>query len=221
MTTANKPSLAWIDLETTGLDPSLETILEIAIVITDDALVELAHLRADTNEAKFRALSALDPYVQNMHMQNGLWCESLASQATLAEVDVRCAAWLREWFGDAIAAPQSKDRPKMAGSSVHFDRDFMRVHMPRTFALFSHRIYDVSSINEFAQRAVHSVYEGRPRDAGTVHRAMPDILHSINVGRHYAASLISHKRHLELLDEARRAPQPTTAAIAQLLDENP
>ena len=35
--------LVWTDLETTGLDPKKDFILEVAVVVTDDNLVELGH----------------------------------------------------------------------------------------------------------------------------------------------------------------------------------
>lgn len=206
--------LTWIDLETTGLDARRERILEIAVVITEADLTEVARYERVTDEAGRLVFADLDPFVQVMHTTNGLWGASCAAFTAggnnIGEVDSAVEAWLRRVLGQPDVIALSKDRPKMAGSSVHFDREFVREHMPRTYKLFSHRIYDVSSINEFASRAVPKVHEGRPREGTVAHRSLPDILHSIDVARYYARHLVD-----------RAAPQPTTAAIAKLLDENP
>lgn len=185
--------LTWIDLETTGLDARRERILEIAIVITEADLSEVARYERVTDEAGRLVFADLDPIVQVMHTTNDLWGASCAAYTAggnqIAEVDAAAEAWIRRVLELPDVIALSKDRPKMAGSSVHFDREFVREHMPRTYKLFSHRIYDVSSINEFASRAVPLVHEHRPREGTVAHRAMPDILHSIAVARHYAGRL--------------------------------
>jgi oligoribonuclease len=84
-----------------------------------------------------------------------------------------------------------KKGPQLAGSTVGFDRAFMQVHLPKAHDLLHYRSLDVSSLNEFAKRFVPGVYESRPRGNGGVpkHRAMDDILESLEVARHYSRRL--------------------------------
>ena len=68
--------LVFLDLETTGLDPTKDKILEVAVIVTDDALAELGHFHQVTDEASRMCLDDLHPVVQRMHCDNGLWMES-------------------------------------------------------------------------------------------------------------------------------------------------
>ena len=208
--------LVWIDLETTGLNPRRERILEIAIIVTEPDLAEVARYERITEEAGVLVFGDLDPYVQEMHTANGLWGASCAAYRaggnSIVQVDEQVEAWLRRILELPEVIAHSKDRPKMAGSSVHFDREFIREHMPRTYALFSHRLYDVSSLNEFAARALPLAYEHRPREGGVMHRAMPDIIHSLDVARHYVGRLVDYQRQVELVAEAEQRGYDRCAA---------
>jgi oligoribonuclease (3'-5' exoribonuclease) len=65
-----------------------------------------------------------------------------------------------------------------AGSTVSFDRNWLREHMPKLEGLFSYRSIDVSSVTELAKRWAPKVYENRPK-AGAAHRALADVRESI------------------------------------------
>lgn len=194
--------LLWLDLETTGLDPYSCEVLEVAIVVTRDDLAPIDRFHAVTGQAAHVRPADVDPFVLDMHAQNGLWVESIARHRVFREDHVNREtgvageiAWLDRQLEAFVVEkigprdPISANRPKLAGSSVHFDLDFCRRHFPRFSALLSHRIYDVSAINEFAQRAAPEIHAARPREAGTAHRAMADIEHSIAVARYYVDAL--------------------------------
>jgi oligoribonuclease len=75
----------------------------------------------------------------------------------------------------------------LAGSTVGFDQTWIRGHMPRLAALFSHKVIDVSSITQLAKRWAPRIYEGRP--SGVVaHRVAADIIESINYLKYYRAT---------------------------------
>ena len=62
--------------------------------------------------------------------------------------------------------------------------------MPKAASALHYRNIDVSSFNEVAKRVWPGVYESRPRDVGgSKHRAMDDILNSLNVLRYYVKNL--------------------------------
>lgn len=74
----------------------------------------------------------------------------------------------------------------LAGSTVGFDRRWLRHQMPKLEALFSHRSVDVSSVVELAKRWAPTVYEARPKAKdGAAHRALADVRESIAYLRYF------------------------------------
>ena len=200
--------LLWIDLETTGLVPGTDHVLEVAAVVTDDALREvarfervcyhsasrqLAALPAECTDEQARAASkSIDPYVVKMHAANGLWSASATAGEDLASVDAQLAEFIAE-HTEIDADPTSKNYgkpilPQLAGSTISFDRSFMAEDLPTALAAAHYRNLDVSSLNEMAKRFWPAVFENRPR-AETAHRGMSDILASIETARYYASAL--------------------------------
>lgn len=179
--------LVWLDLETTGLDPDEDGILELAIVVTNADLTEVARASWVTDTATEYNFADLDPVVQRMH-GSGLWCESLVSDLDVSGLDFNAAAFVREHAGEGAL---------IAGNSIHFDVGFMAEYMPETLATLHRRQLNVSSLNELARRAWPSVYATRP--SGTAHRALADALSSIEQARHYSNELVPAPS-----DDARR-----------------
>lgn len=133
----------WLDLETTGLDPDREIILEWAVLIADDGKDGTFEVEQEFSSvvmpyafAGRDCLAEMDPYVRRMHEKNGLLADIAAGKgAPLAEAD----AFLAELAGDT--------KPSIAGNSVgSFDLQFIRRHMPLFAAKLSHRVYDVSTL---------------------------------------------------------------------------
>ena len=195
--------LAFLDLETEGLSPAKHRVLEVACIVTDDALTEVARFhRVCRTPTQFYEL---DEFIRDMHTKNGLWKETQIPPSRTRTVtgDEYTGAWGIEFVDGALAeflrdhavklgkddkGRPTVDRPQLAGNSIHFDRGFMKVHMPNAEAELHYRMLDVSSINELMRRANKPVWEGRPRTAETAaHRAMPDAEESLRVCRYYAA----------------------------------
>jgi oligoribonuclease len=75
-------------------------------------------------------------------------------------------------------------KPILAGSSVHFDRSFIRNWMPRLDRRLSHRHMDVSAIRMFFDSVgYHSVGE---KTRPTMHRSLEDTQDSYNLYVRYA-----------------------------------
>lgn len=88
--------------------------------------------------------------------------------------------------------PEPRTAP-LCGSTPSFDRGFLRVEMPELEAHFHYRHVDVSTIGELARRWYPVAYAtgpgaGQPKP----HRALPDILASIELLRHYRATVFRH-----------------------------
>lgn len=192
--------LVWIDLETSGLDPIKDHVLEVACIVTKDdcELTEVARFHAVTSEACRVDWSSVPKVVLDMHVKNGLLVESLQARLTplnclntqyieprIEAVDTALSHWL---------ANLGVDRPELAGSTISFDREFMRHHLPGTLSLLHYHNLDVSSISQAAKRLWPSVYEKRPRSEDKKHRAVPDIEYSLELARYYAKALGSVPR---------------------------
>lgn len=170
--------LLWIDLETTGLDPRAGHILEVGLVVTDNDYNEL-HAQAWVFPYDIDLHSGpekpVDPFVRDMHTKNGLWaeCKALVGAAPFAEARRQGAAEILATMRRFTEAKSTA----IAGSTIAFDRGWLREHMPSVEAHFSHRNFDVSVFNEWAQRKAPDTYAKRPKTGG--HRALPDVRTSI------------------------------------------
>lgn len=161
--------LIWLDIETTGLDPETDSILEVAAF---EAVLErpfdVRPLYECVLEFRGKNSSPIHPIVLDMHAKNGLWsaCATSCVRAGSAQIDL------------LERIPLDEDKAVLAGSSIHFDAGFLRHHMPQLFERFSHRYYDVSAIKLFAQSL------GMPKfKKAEAHRARADVLESIEHAR--------------------------------------
>lgn len=170
--------IAWVDVETTGLDPRGNDLLEVGIVLTDDRLNELARMAVLIQPSPGRELMIGDE-VKAMHEDNGLWDECRSSGRELEAAQYELTRWCVERF-------DRDNRPVMGGSSVHFDRAWLRAKMPLLEALFHYRNIDVSTLKELNRRfAFAQKWEG-DRD---LHRSLPDLEDSIAQCRHYLEAI--------------------------------
>lgn len=174
--------LLWLDLETTGLDPHHDEILETACYFTyfADPFFTLA------DEAWFHRVepktnwTGVDPVVLDMHGKSGLVvdCVRATRHPRTLEGD------LLERFGD-LTAPIV-----LAGSSVHFDLGFLRSWCPGFARLLSHRVYDVSAIKMFCQSIGMPDW---PKEE-TAHRAIQDVQASVRIAQRCHEFLNMHTK---------------------------
>jgi oligoribonuclease (3'-5' exoribonuclease) len=74
----------------------------------------------------------------------------------------------------------------LAGSTIGFDRKFLRQYMPKLESKFSYRSIDVSSLVELAKRWAPEIYKARPKGGEeSAHRALADIRVSIEYLRFF------------------------------------
>lgn len=179
--------LAWIDLETTGLDPERSVILEVAALITDDQLKGIEdefHIVVHHPDSK---LDNMVDVVQQMHSGSGLLSEVTASRASQEEARQQLLAFFRCHIPEARTVP-------LCGSSVAFDRMFLARHMPDVNDHMHYRSVDISSIKELVKRWRPTLYERIAAELengafpGMKHRARHDILTSLRELRLYRES---------------------------------
>lgn len=169
--------LVWMDLEMTGLDDERERIIELAVLITDGDLNLIAEGPELVLHQDDAVLAAMDAWNTKHHTASGLVERVKASTVTEAEAEAQVLA-----FVDAHC--KGKDRPPLAGNSIHQDRRFIRRYLPKLDARLHYRMIDVSTVKELARRWYPDVYERRP-DKNESHRALDDIRESINELRFY------------------------------------
>ena len=88
-----------------------------------------------------------------------------------------------------LAEHTTKKMAPLAGNSIHQDRRFVARYLPEVEDWLHYRNVDVSTIKELAKRWYPKPYAGRPTKKGS-HRAMDDLLESIEELKYYREHLI-------------------------------
>nr|WP_277355794.1 oligoribonuclease [Cellulomonas hominis] len=173
--------IVWIDCEMTGLDSVSDALVEVAAVVTDSELNVLGDGVDVVIAPPAEALAQMGEFVRTMHTTSGL-LEALASGTTLADAQAQVLDYVRQWVPEPGKAP-------LAGNSVGTDKVFLDRDMPELVSHLHYRVIDVSSIKELARRWYPRVYFASPQKHGG-HRALADILESIDELRYYRAALL-------------------------------
>ncbi len=170
--------LVWMDLEMTGLDPSVHVIVEIATLVTDDDLNIVAEGPDLVVHQPPEALAGMDDVVvQTMHTKSGLFIAIAASTITLAEAGAQTLAFIQEHVPEARTVP-------LCGNSIGTDRRFLAAYLPEIEEYLHYRSIDVSTIKELTRRWYPDVLRNAPRKA-TSHRALDDIRESVAELQYY------------------------------------
>lgn len=158
--------LVWIDIETTGLDPSKDVILEVGAVVTDfhgNALSDVRTWpvgRGDDRYYDATNLGKADHIVGPMHDESGLWNDwgSWLKNGTLN--DPKALQYdIVDWL---IANDLEPNENRMCGASVHFDRSMLKVHMPHLEGWFHYRNLDFSTIRDLCQKLNPRIFSEMP-----------------------------------------------------------
>jgi oligoribonuclease len=166
-----------MDLEMTGLDPSVHTIVEIAALVTDDDLEIVAEGPDLVVHQPPEALAAMPDVVRRMHTHSGLLTEIERSTLTLADAGAATLAFIKEHVPEPRTVP-------LAGNSIGTDRRFLATWLPDIEDHLHYRSVDVSTIKELARRWYPDVMAGAPEKVGN-HRALDDIRESVAELRYY------------------------------------
>lgn len=172
--------VVFLDLETTGLDPKKDYILEIAVVVARFTALDSAYVQPEPGLELQQVINVpgaaafMDDFVRQMHTDNQLIYAVQTSNKSCRSTEADVIVKLLEWG----FVP---GKTTLAGSSVHFDRGFLRESMPNLERFFHHRLLDVSAFRALAERIVAPNIDALLRTifGRTEHRALPDCMGSI------------------------------------------
>ncbi len=170
----------WIDCEMTGLDLGADALIEVAVIVTDYELVPLGEGIDVLIKPPAAALEQMGDYVRSMHSSSGL-LDELDGGLSMAEAQRVVLDHVRSLVSTARTA-------QLAGNSVGTDKAFLARDMPDLIDYLHYRVVDVSSIKELAKRWFPRTFFQAPQKQGG-HRALADILESIDELRYYRAVL--------------------------------
>ncbi len=170
----SKPVLAWLDLEMTGLDPESCVIVQMAMILTDPELNELAPPIELTIWQPEAALATMSPFVRAMHEKSGLIEQIRASKVSLADAEQQAVEILSRHAAFRTA--------RLCGNSIGQDRRFLVKYMPVLDGYLHYRQVDVSTLKELAGWWYGQKFD-KP-DLGK-HTALHDVRQSIAELKHY------------------------------------
>ena len=175
----------WVDIETSGLDVEVEQIFEVGFRITDLDFepVDMFTIQIWSDTHRIAAEGASD-YVKEMHEKNSLWKDAKEYGVTPAVASMRMRKWLDEH-------EIGKDDP-MCGSTVSFDRGFIKYHYPQIEERFSYRDINVSTVKELCRRFNPEMYESLDEDTKPLkqHRVQACLLDTVNEAAWYKENFL-------------------------------
>lgn len=178
---AKADNLIWIDLEMTGLEPDTDRILEIATIVTDGQLNQIAEGPVIAIHESEDVLSNMNEWCIKTHGQTGLTERVRQSTISLAEAERMTLDFLKDHIEPGISP--------MCGNSIGQDRRFLHRYMPELHDFFHYRNIDVSTLKELARRWKPAIMDGFNKN-GT-HLALEDIRESIEELRYYRQFFIN------------------------------
>jgi oligoribonuclease len=168
-------NLIWLDCEMTGLDPEIDRLIEIAVIVTGPELQPRIEGPVLVIHQSDEQLDKMDAWNKGTHGKSGLIDKVKASVVTEAEAEQQILEFLARY------AP--KNSTPMCGNSISQDRRFLVKYMPKLEAFFHYRNLDVSTLKELAKRWRPEVYSSFRKQQK--HTALADVHESIDEMAHY------------------------------------
>lgn len=159
----------------TGLDPEVERLIEIAVVVTGPDLAPRVEGPVLVIHQSDALLDKMDAWNKGTHGRSGLIDKVRASTTTEAEAEAEILAFLARYV--------PKNSAPMCGNSIGQDRRFLVKYMPKLEAFFHYRNLDVSTLKELSKRWRPEVYTSFKKQQK--HTALADVHESIDELAHY------------------------------------
>lgn len=157
--------LFWLDMEMTGLEPEIERVIEVAVIVTDldFKTLETYHTVVKQPEA---FLENMDEWNTKHHGESGLIAKVPGGKEP-EEVE--------QDLLDLIDRHYSKDeRPILCGNSIFQDRKFIDLYFTKLSKRLHYRMMDVTAWKIIMNAKYFVEYQKQDK-----HRALDDIYESI------------------------------------------
>ena len=171
----NDTHLVWIDMEMSGLEPDTDSVLEVALIVTDKDLNLVEEGPVLVVHQSDAVLDAMDNWNKGTHGKSGLIDKVKASPFSDADVEMQMIEFMKKHVGER--------KSPMCGNSICQDRRFLARHMPKLEAYFHYRNLDVSTLKELAARWRPELKDGFKK--ANSHTALADIQESIEELKYY------------------------------------
>lgn len=162
-------NLVWMDMEMTGLDPESDVIIEMATIITDAQLNDVAVGPWFAIRQPESKLAAMDEWNTTHHGASGLLERVRTVGVSPAEAEAVTLAFLERHV--------ERGQAPLCGNTIWQDRRFLARYMPTLEAFLHYRMIDVSSVKELARRWRPDLLNGFTKQ--NQHLALADIRESI------------------------------------------
>ncbi|MGH8679516.1 MAG: oligoribonuclease [Burkholderiales bacterium] len=173
-------NLIWLDMEMTGLDPAIDRIIEIAIVVTDTNLATVAEAPVLVINQPDEVLDTMDAWNKSTHAKSGLIDKVKASMLREPAAEQQMLAFLEQQV--------PPNTSPMCGNSICQDRRFLVRWMPKLEQYFHYRNLDVSTLKELAKRWKPEIVAGLSKHGK--HQALADIYESIDELKYYREHIL-------------------------------
>ncbi|MBC5766032.1 oligoribonuclease [Ramlibacter albus] len=171
----NDQNLVWLDCEMTGLDPEVDRLLEIAVIVTGPNLEPRVEGPVFVIHQSDAQLDKMDSWNKGTHGKSGLIDKVKASTTTEAEAEQALIEFISKYV--------SKNQSPMCGNSIGQDRRFLVKYMPKLEQYFHYRNIDVSTLKELAKRWKPDACNSFKKRQ--LHTALADVHESIDELAHY------------------------------------
>lgn len=168
-------NLVWLDCEMTGLDPEVDRIIEIAVVVTGPNLDNRLEGPVLVIHQSDEQLDRMDAWNKGTHGRTGLTEKVRVSTLTEQDAENTLIEFLAKYV--------PKKSVPLCGNSIGQDRRFLAKYMPKLEAFFHYRNVDVSTLKELSKRWRPDVYKGFKKQQR--HTALADVHESIDELAHY------------------------------------
>jgi oligoribonuclease len=176
--------LLWIDIETTGVDPINDKILQIAYNISSVDLSTFYQFSESILYCDETSLSNMNDWCITQHTKSGLYDKVQYSDISTTLIEQQILLHINSHL-------TVRDTLYLAGNSVHFDKSFIQYHMPNLYKRLSHKILDVSSIGLLCKN-LHPVIYSQKLSKQNNHTASSDLTESIYEYQFYLNNLIKN-----------------------------
>ena len=168
-------NLVWLDCEMTGLEPELDRIIEIAVIVTGPKLEPRIEGPVLVIHQSNEQLDKMDAWNKGTHGKTGLIDKVKASTVSEADAEAQLIEFLSQYV--------PKNSSPMCGNSIGQDRRFLVKYMPKLEAFFHYRNVDVSTVKELSKRWRPEVCKSFKKKQR--HKALADVHESIDELEHY------------------------------------